>query len=508
LDITIPLQNINVFGVGLIYYRILTKKTGKWINIFELELVYLHMNNNNQQLAQPAAILPRRSRRLATILPASYWISIGYSNEEAEAMEEIQKDMKKYCDGDDEVIMIESDLSVLDYGKTTIELLGGCPGREVTPHHDMMLPHWKKFAKALIGRVSVEILTIVGISLPVSVLDIIFPTLQTMNLSDLRLVDVGLSNEGMLRLSSFLRPNKTIWNLILGVKGVDDLSVATSFSDAIINHPKLLGLSMGGCGSNIASGVIPKILHGCSKLEQVDLALEDNFVSDGIAAISDFIGCNHPVGLVKLNNMKIIDIDSDIAVLVSALKQNTKLWQLDLRNDDITEEGKKALLKSMFDPTNMDSIVKSNHSCIPFTFKVSQQSPKELSVRDLYNSSITARRPILEREVIFINGLSISIKQKIRKKVVLALCGIDGELFDLSHFNNLPLQLMPRVLALIQEHSWSRVALVRSKPNQLERDALSRLLHTLRGWELPLLFENLSPKKGEVGKRKRKKTCR
>ena len=26
---------------------------------------------------------------------------------------------------------------------------------------------------------------------------------------------------------------------------------------------------------------------------------------------------------------------------------------------------------------------------------------------------------------------------------------------------------------------------------QLERDALSRLFHTLRGWELPLLFENL-----------------
>ena len=86
--------------------------------------------------------------------------------------------------------------------------------------------------------------------------------------------------------------------------------------------------------------------------------------------------------------------------------------------------------------------------------------------------------------------------KKIRKKVVLALCGTDGELFDLRHFNNLPLQLMPRVLELIQEHSGPRTerrvngAWVHASTEQLEKDALSRLFHTLRGWELPSLFEN------------------
>ena len=106
--------------------------------------------------------------------------------------------------------------------------------------------------------------------------------------------------------------------------------------------------------------------------------------------------------------------------------------------------------------------------------------------------------------------------KKIRKKVVLALCGTDGELFDLRHFNNLPLQLMPRVLELIQEHSelrtkkWVNGAWVHASTEQLEKDALSRLFHTLRGWELPSLFENNVPSSSAVrtGKRKRRSTRR
>jgi len=68
---------------------------------------------------------------------------------------------------------------------------------------------------------------------------------------------------------------------------------------------------------------------------------------------------------------------------------------------------------------------------------------------------------------------------------------------------------MPRVLELIQKHSEARTGAVKSTPIQLEKDALSRLFHTLRGWELPLLFENLRPKKASAaGKRKRRKTRR
>ena len=37
------------------------------------------------------AVIPRRSRRLATIIPASNWISMGYSEEHAQRMVKLQK---------------------------------------------------------------------------------------------------------------------------------------------------------------------------------------------------------------------------------------------------------------------------------------------------------------------------------------------------------------------------------------------------------------------------------
>ena len=71
---------------------------------------------------------------------------------------------------------------------------------------------------------------------------------------------------------------------------------------------------------------------------------------------------------------------------------------------------------------------------------------------------------------------------------------------------------------ILQEHTDARTQAVRIRPVpqegpmydlvQLEKDALSRLFHTLRGWELPLLFENLKSPSAYSGKRKRRKTRR
>ena len=156
-------------------------------------MVYTYINTNQLNNNQPAAaVLPRRSRRLATIIPASHWLSIGYLEDDAQRMENLQQDMKKYCDRVDE---------------TTIGLDGG--GREVLPHHDMLLPHWQKFAKGLKGRTKVEEVKIYGVSLPVSVVDIIFPTIQSMNLETLSIYktgfgerDLGMRNTSDCRRSS------------------------------------------------------------------------------------------------------------------------------------------------------------------------------------------------------------------------------------------------------------------------------------------------------------------
>ena len=102
----------------------------------------------------------------------------------------------------------------------------------------------------------------------------------------------------------------------------------------------------------------------------------------------------------------------------------------------------------------------------------------------------------------YINHGKDSIGEKIKKKVVLALCGQNGELFDLSQLNDISLQLMPRVLELVQKHSQHRT--LQLCEVELDRDALSRLFHTLRGWgQMPLLFGNLR-RPTAVATRKRK----
>ena len=426
----------------------------------------MNQQNNNQPV--------RRSRRLATIIPASHWISVGYSQNDAQLMEKLQNDMKKCCDED------------------KIDLRGR-PG-VILPHDDWMLPHWKKLAKALSARATD--FRILNITMPESVLDIMLPSLRSNNvLTKMSLCNNNLGNEGLLRLADFLGINTSLKSLCFGYETINDLSVASSLSDAIKDHPSLTGVGFIGCGlSNIE--ILEKMLEGCKTLIRFAITGERLLGgSKALALIEDFIiHSNHPtLELLSFDHNKISD---NVALrLASALKCNTTLKRLSLINNNITEVGEKALLKAMYDPSSMDSIIESNHTCMAYTY-------------DIEKRSLVFQRPPIETEVLYINkkNTSMTIQQKIRKKVVLALCGQDGGLFDLFHFNDLPLGMMPRVLELIQEHTAIRTKACRNMPKQLEKDALSRLFHTLRGWELPLLFDNLRTQV-PTGKRKRRKTC-
>ena len=418
------------------------------------------------------SVLPRRSRRLAAIIPASHWISFGYSLENAYRLENLQNDMKAYCEDND---------------NNQIELLGRNVEHEPLPHNDMMLPHWQKFAIGLKRRTSVEEVQILGISLPVSVLDIIFPALQSLSLKDVTLFNTGLGNEGFQCLSAFLKDNRSLKELFIAGDTIDDMSVASSLSDAVKDHPCLKVVGFVKCGLNNVA-ILEVILEGC---KGKDMGLgNNNFGSEEAGTLSDFIHSNNSTEVLNLNGNKLTD--NDALVLASALRKNTHLDELILTKNDMTEEGQKALMNAVFDPTAMDSIVECNHRCLPYTYDINRER---------------SQRSLMEQELISINAdKDMSVQQKIRQKVILALCGVDGGLFDLSHLNDLPLQLMPRLLALVQGHTFVRNRAVRRVPVQLEKDALTRLFHTLRGWELPLLFGNLhgSCASSTTGKRKRK----
>ena len=71
------------------------------------------------------------------------------------------------------------------------------------PHDDMMIPHWQKLANGVSGRHKVEDMQFYRISLPISVLDIMFPSFHL--IKKLRLYTTGLGNDGIMKLSSFIK---------------------------------------------------------------------------------------------------------------------------------------------------------------------------------------------------------------------------------------------------------------------------------------------------------------
>jgi len=222
-------------------------------------------------------VLPRRSGRLATIIPASQWISIGYSNEEAQLMENLQAGIKKYCDG--EVGSDETDVT-----------LEGNPGI-ILPYHDMLLPHWKKLANALI-RTSVETVTMRRVCLPISVLDTIFPAMNANNnLANL----AELGRDEFLKLSSFLRENTSINHLILAGDTIDE-SVSTPLSDALNVHTSLNRLSFIECGLN-NTAVLRIILGGCTRVNDIMITMNE-LGSESVGILADYISSNKKMGSI------------------------------------------------------------------------------------------------------------------------------------------------------------------------------------------------------------------
>lgn len=175
--------------------------------------------------------------------------------------------------------------------------------------------------------------------------------------------------------------------------------------------------------------------------------------------------------------------DGETEILATALRQNTNLRRLDLQRNDITGVGAKTLLGAVFDTASLGAIAESNHSCAVFA-----------AAQEIMSDDLAAA------EVIFLNSRSgLSVKEKIRKKVVLALC--QGSIFDLGRFNSVPFQLMPLVLKLIQENTAFRAQ--NESKHTLSRDALSRVFNTLRGWKMPSMFESMRASAKSAGKRKR-----
>lgn len=159
------------------------------------------------------------------------------------------------------------------------------------------------------------------------------------------------------------------------------------------------------------------------------------------------------------------------------LVTNSSLLTLDLTQNNIKLVARQSLIKSaLFDTTTLQAIAESNHSC-----SVRLCAPKDSRVDD----------HIIKR----INAIDKKQGQKIRYKVVLALFGSNKELFNCRNFDDVPLELMPRLLELVQQeigyHGFGKGDVVyemKRRSRGVVDPTLQRVYEVVQGWNAPLLF--------------------
>ena len=171
----------------------------------------------------------------------------------------------------------------------------------------------------------------------------------------------------------------------------------------------------------------------------------------------------------------------------------------------VPRAGAQILKAALFDTTSLQTIANSNHVCEVIITGQNRRSLQNETIRK-------------------INALDVSEGKKVRLKVVLALNEINRDLFDPNAFQDIPLELMPRVFELAQQDVSNygvNIKLVKKEPYRRHREeptadphsALNRIHGIVTSWNTPLLFTRGSgvlkatKKKatGKVNRRKRRK---
>ncbi|KAL7527644.1 hypothetical protein ACHAXR_002058 [Thalassiosira sp. AJA248-18] len=164
--------------------------------------------------------------------------------------------------------------------------------------------------------------------------------------------------------------------------------------------------------------------------------------SRAAVVIANFLASNPELSVLFLSNNELSD--KDAALFAESLKSNTNLKRLFLKNNDFSQSGVDILAEAVFDTTSLNSLFDGNNTCKIFgmpgddRFKHTQFKHKRLQ----------------------------------------ALCSQTRDsCLNLHYLNDVPVELMPYVLSLIQK-----------SPPKYTTAPLSVVFEAMRTWQLPLLY--------------------
>ena len=257
-----------------------------------------------------------------------------------------------------------------------------------------------------------------------------------------RFTNINLCREGVVLLSTLVERISSLQTLDLTRNRIDDMNSVLCLSRALKAHQGIYHLEMRHCDL----GNDPEILSVILQSDVRNIFLEyNNIGSLGAVKISEYLEGNPPAVHVHLDNN---DFDDDDAILFSqALKKNTNLEGLFLRQNNFTSVGVKTLFSSLYDSTSLNAISESNHTCAVLVFDDLALPIQKLlySLNDVFNST---------------------------SKILIALHDKESLL---EYLADVPVELMPEVLAFIQRES-----------DQIQ--SISMMYAAMRWWNMPSLY--------------------
>jgi hypothetical protein len=257
--------------------------------------------------------------------------------------------------------------------------------------------------------------------------------------------NANICAEGIISLSKLVDVSTTLQRFSISHNRIDSIESARCLSRSLRSHTRINQLDLADCDLGSNPEILSVILQ--SDVRFIDLR-HNNIDSLGAVAIAEYLEGDPPVQHIGLVHNQLNDDD---AILISqALKRNTNLHEIYLHLNNFTSIGVKALLTCVFDSSSLNAISESNHTMVGMNIF-------------LYSGHIGKLDYYLDR----------LLKLDRTQKIMLALQDKDSLL---QYLANLPVELIPEVLALRQDGYLC------------EQEHLNIVYSTMRWWNMPMLY--------------------
>ena len=323
-------------------------------------------------------------------------------------------------------------------------------------HYNILLPAWIQFTEALSvvpaskhGHIR---LMLSNVQLDSRVKNLLLHSFRTAPLKSLTLANNQLGSDGFKFAVNVLAANNTLETLYIDSNRIESEDDAVSLVTAAKKHRSIEHLFLLNCGLGMSNVVVKAIVPALYAIDSI--SLEGNSLgSYGVNLMAKCLAKNPTVRVLSLNDNLIND--NDAVVLSMCLKTNTNLRALDVTKNPISQVGIYSFLPALINGGNplpimsLNEVSHSNHTCLVIF-------GEENHVCRLANHYVDSK---LNRIV----------------KLMSFLLSTGENYTNMRHLDDMPVEIMPRVLAFMMEHL-----------NETHR--LNGIFMLMREWSLPLLY--------------------